>query len=153
MSTMAIIAFIDLDNSTRYVELTNDGDLAGKILKANYNSFNAAKAITSGGVISILKPAMHDSIFHAANWGRELRETVTTVETLFAMADVIGGQGEDASPIYVFDAREYYDDYTQFNDFHYHKMYGMPQASGSPFESKQYWKRLNEHGKLIDIIG
>jgi hypothetical protein len=151
MSTQAVIAIINLDNSVRYVDLVNDGDLAGKILAENYNSFTAANAVTSGGVISTLRPALQNTMFHALDWGREKRETITEVDALFVMADVIAGQGENESPVYVFDAREYYDDYTKYKDFYFQKMYGYGHEMGSEFESKQYWKRLNGEGKLVPI--
>ncbi len=151
MSTMAIIAFIDLDNSVRYVELVNDGDLAGNILASHYNSFTAAKAVTSGGRISTLKPALQNTIFHHLNWDRELECTNTDVDTLFGMADVIAGLGEDESPVYVFDAREYKQDFDQFDSFHYHKQYGLGHTLGTPFENKQYWKRLTGRGNLVSL--
>lgn len=151
MSTEAVIAIINLDDTVRYVDLVNDGDLAGGILLGHYNNFTAANALTSGGVISALRPALQDCIFHALNWGRDKRETITNVETLFGMADVIAGGDDNEFPVYVFDAREYHRDYNVYGEFHYHKMYGTPLMVGSPFTNKQYWKRLAGDGTLHPI--
>lgn len=153
MSTQAVIAFINLDNSVRYVDLVNDGDLAGDILLNHYNNYSAAQAVTSGGVISTLHPQLQDCMFHALNWGREKRETVTTVEVLFGLADIIAAASDDyyPCPVYVFDGREYHDDYVLTDHFHYHKMYGSPLANGNPNADKQYWKVLNADGTLHPI--
>ena len=153
MSTQALIAFINLDGSVRYVDLVNDGDLAGKILLDHYNNYSAAQAVTSGGVISILRPQLQDCMFHALNWGREKRETVTTVEVLFGMADIIAANIDNyyPCPVYVFDGREYHDDYVLTEHFHYHRMYGTPINDVNPNAGKQYWKLLKEDGKLHPI--
>ena len=148
MSTQAIIAFINLDSTVKYVDLVNDGDLAGKILAENYNSYNAAKLVTHGGVISALRPLFQNTMFHASNWGRPIQETNTDLKTLLAFSDVLT---DDGCPVYVFDAREYKEDYEKLSYWHAHTNYGYDFDPHTWASDKQYWKRLTNTGELIPI--